>query len=183
MQIETKNLTLLPHAPAHLRALITGADAYERSFGHRAGPGLRDFIVSKEVSPEYLAKLGDSTAPDHWAHGFAVVHRVDRSVIGMAGFKSPPGTDGVVEIAYGIVPDYQGKGYATEAARALVAFAFNDSRVRLVIAHTLPEHNASTTVLTKCGFERTGEIVDPHDGLVWRWEKLPERSDGAMIGG
>jgi [ribosomal protein S5]-alanine N-acetyltransferase len=25
-------------------------------------------------------------------------------------------------------------------------------------------------VLTRCGFERTGQVVDPEDGLVWRWE-------------
>ena len=30
---------------------------------------------------------------------------------------------------------------------------------------------ASTRVLTKCGFSRIGEVIDPDDGLVWRWEK------------
>ena len=79
-----------------------------------------------------------------------------------------------MEIAYGIDPAHQGKGYATEAAEALVLFAFGDDRVRLVRAHTLPEANASTRVLTKCGFRRTGEVVDPEDGLVWRWEKRRE---------
>ncbi len=38
-------------------------------------------------------------------------------------------------------------------------------------AHTLPAPNASTRVLAKCGFERTGEVEDPEDGLVWRWER------------
>jgi ribosomal-protein-alanine N-acetyltransferase len=35
---------------------------------------------------------------------------------------------------------------------------------------TRPEYNASGRVLTACGFERTGEVVDPEDGLVWRWD-------------
>ncbi len=39
------------------------------------------------------------------------------------------------------------------------------------LAHTCPEPNASTRVLTKCGFRRVGEVMDPDDGLVWRWEK------------
>lgn len=72
---------------------------------------------------------------------------------------------------YGIVPSFQGVGYATEAAEALVAFAFRDDRVSTVRAHTLPEANASTRVLAKCGFAFTGEVVDPEDGPVWRWER------------
>src|SRR5438046_10487620 len=85
-----------------------------------------------------------------------------------------PTADGMVEIAYGVNPEKQGKGYATEAAEALVAFALSSGRVRVVRAHTLPEPNASTRVLAKCGFRHIGEVVDPEDGLVWRWEKLNE---------
>jgi RimJ/RimL family protein N-acetyltransferase len=76
-----------------------------------------------------------------------------------------------VEIAYGIAPEHQGKGYATEAAAALTDYAFRQREVRAVRAHTLPENNASTRVLTKCGFRRVGEVIEPEDGLVWRWEK------------
>ena len=60
-------------------------------------------------------------------------------VVGSAGFKGPPAPDGIVEIAYGIAPDFQGMGYATETARALTAYAFESGQVRIVRAHTLPE--------------------------------------------
>ena len=76
---------------------------------------------------------------------------------------------GAVEIAYGIAPGFQGRGLATEAAQALVKRAFLRDDVKTVIAHTLREHNASTRVLTKCGFERTGEAMDPDEGVVWKW--------------
>lgn len=80
----------------------------------------------------------------------------------------------MVEIAYGIVPDFEGRGYATEAAALLVRFASENSEVRLIRAHTLPTKNASTRVLTKNGFKYIGEVVDPDDGLVWRWEREKE---------
>jgi ribosomal-protein-alanine N-acetyltransferase len=128
-----------------------------------------------QVSAAYLALLHASTSADPWVHGFSMVHRETGVAIGRCGFKAPPDPDGVVEIAYGVDPDQQGKGYATEAAAALAAFAFGDSRVSVVRAHTLPDSNASARVLTKCGFRRTGEVIDPDDGLVWRWEK--ERED------
>ncbi len=57
-----------------------------------------------------------------------------------------------------------------ESTKALAAYAFEDDLVRLVRADTAPPANASTKVLTKCGFEFTGEVVDPDDGQVWRWE-------------
>ena len=91
----------------------------------------------------------------------------------MGGFKGPPDAEGVVEIAYGIVEGYQGRGYATEIARALMSYAAGSGRANTIRAHTLPETNASTRVLEKCGFQCMGEVIDPEDGSVWRWECRP----------
>jgi ribosomal-protein-alanine N-acetyltransferase len=170
-ELETKRLHLAPHAAEHLRALIEGPELYARISGLMPAPGLRDFIVSDDVSPEWLAALKDATGADPWKYGFAVVHSKSGLVIGNAGFTGPPDTDGVFEIAYGIVPDYQGHGYATETAGALVAWAAKNGRVSLARAHTLPARNASTRVLAKCGFRHVGELSHPTDGLIWRWEK------------
>ena len=123
------------------------------------------------VSADWLARLGALTSADPWTLGFSLVHRDSETVVGSTGFKGPPTADGVVEISYGVNPDHQGKGYATEAAQALTAYAFSSAKVRVVRAHTRPEPNASTRVLVKCGFRRIGEVIDPEDGLVWRWEK------------
>jgi RimJ/RimL family protein N-acetyltransferase len=139
-----------------------------------------------QVSPDWLARLRASAAPDPWTCGFALVHRASGARVGTCGYKSPPAPDGVVEIAYGVGPEHRGRGGATEAARALADYAFASSgsgrvRVRVVRAHTLPENSASARVLARCGFERAGEVVDPDDGLVWRWEMRREmrRQEGA----
>ena len=152
--LETKTLTLVPNTPQDLRALIDKMNPSQKA----------------QISPDWLARL-HSTAPDPWMLGFSVVHRASGRAIGQAGFKGPPAPDNAVEIAYGIDPDQQGKGYATEAAETLTAYAFSTGQVRIVRAHTLPQPNASTRVLTKCGFRHIGEVNDPEDGLVWRWEK------------
>lgn len=89
------------------------------------------------------------------ASWFFVVDRERRCVVGTAGFKGAPDASGMVEIAYGIVPTSEGRGYATEAAQALVGFALQAGNVRLIRAHTLPVANASTRVLQKCGFRHT----------------------------
>lgn len=174
MAIETTRLTLIPYTPEQLLSLIDDVPEFEKKTGFIAAKGLRDFIISDEVSPAWIQKLRASSGPDPWTYGFAVVDRESRSVVGNAGFKGPPDEQGMVEIAYGIVPDYEGRGYATEAAALLVRFASGNSEVRLIRAHTLPTTNASTRVLTKCGFDKIGEVVDPDDGLVWRWERGKE---------
>lgn len=153
--IETASLRLTLQSAEEARASI---DALEPA-------------AKREVSPEWLARILAATSSDPWLHGFALTERASGAAVGTAGFKAPPDSDGVVEIAYSIAPEHQGMGYATEAAIALTAFAFSSGEVRVVRAHTRPESNASTRVLTKCGFNRIGEVIDPEDGLVWRWEK------------
>jgi RimJ/RimL family protein N-acetyltransferase len=152
--IATPRLRLVPRTLSEVRAQIDEMNAEQRA----------------ELSPAWLAQL-DAQTLDSWTLGFAVVHRATDAVIGTCGFKGPPGADGTVEIAYGVAPDQQGNGYATEAAEALVAYAFRGNGVRVVRAHTFAAVNASTRVLTKCGFQAVGEVIDPDDGLVWRWER------------
>jgi RimJ/RimL family protein N-acetyltransferase len=127
--------------------------------------------VRSEVSAEWLEQLRAASEPDPWLHGFAMVRRNSGMVVGYCAFKGPP-RDGMVEIAYGVNPDQEGKGYATEAAAALAAFAFGFPEVTVVRAQTLPSSAASQRVLAKSGFERVGDAMDPDDGLVWRFEKV-----------
>ncbi len=169
--IETPRLRLSAFTPELLLALIEQPERFETLAGVPAATGLREFFVSGELSPQFVAGLRTSQAYDPWRNGFAVVHPESRSVIGTAGFKGPPDAAEAAEIAYAIVPAFEGRGYATEAATALVDFAAASGRVKRVVAHTLPERNASGRVLAKCGFRRTGEVEDPDDGTVWRWER------------
>lgn len=159
--MQTQRLNLIQQTREELLAMIAALSPEDKS----------------HVSADWLARLHDSAPDDPWMHGFSVESRETGSKIGDCGFKGPPSTDGVVEIAYGIDPEHQRQGYATEAAEALVIFAFNSSQVRVVCAHTLPDGTASKRVLSKCGFRYIGEVVDPEDGLVWRWEKHRELAE------
>ena len=173
MSIETERLILVPYTAGQLLALIEEPERFEELSGYPAAVGLREFLVSGEVSPEWIARLRSGNATSPWGLGFGVVDKETKAVVGTTGFKGPPDASGVVEIAYGIVPSFEGRGYATEAAKALVDFAFGTGEVKQVIAHTLPVANASTTVLGRCGFEFVSDVIDPEDGLVWRWQRWP----------
>jgi diketogulonate reductase-like aldo/keto reductase/GNAT superfamily N-acetyltransferase len=166
--MKTKHVKLSPHDPADLLALLASVDEYEKSVGMRVAHGVRDHLLA--ALPDFIAQLRAAAAPDPWKLSFAVVQWIDNVVIGLCGFTGAPDADGIAEIAYSIAPEYQGKGYATETAQALVDYAVASGRVSVVRAHTLAETDASTRVLEKCGFNKTGTIVDPENNLVWRWE-------------
>jgi ribosomal-protein-alanine N-acetyltransferase len=172
MPIETKSLRLIPHIPQHLLASLDSANAYEKTSGLRGANGVREFVLA--ASPDFMAQLQNATAPDPWRFGFGVIHKIDNRLIGLCGFTGPPDSESIAEIAYSIAPDYQGKGYATEAAMALVDYAFQSGRVESIRAHTLPQTNASTRVLQKCGFVRAGESID-EGKIVWRWERAARK--------
>jgi ribosomal-protein-alanine N-acetyltransferase len=84
-----------------------------------------------------------------------------RTLVGVAGFKGMPSEDGTVEIGYGVVAEYQRRGYATETVRALLSHSFASPKITRVIAETYPTLPASIGVLEKCGFTLIGDGSEP----------------------
>jgi len=158
-RIATRRLELVPSTPEEAREQVAAMSASDRA----------------QLSADWLERLRLTTTADPWVLGFTMVDQTSGNPVGSCGFKGPPDANGTVEIAYGVAPEHQNRGYATEAAGGLVQFAFADTRVRVVCAHTLSEANASARVLVKCGFIAVGQVVDPEDGLVWRWETIRAR--------
>ncbi len=100
-----------------------------------------------------------------WIGYFAAV---DKEVVGTCAFKSPP-QNGRVEIAYFTFPAFERRGIATEMARSLIAIAQAQDTSLQIIAQTMPQENASTAILKKLGFTKTGTVCHPEDGEVWEW--------------
>lgn len=133
-------------------------------------------LVHKRVG-RTLVPVPVSVNELQWGGYFAVDGQT-REVVGSCAFKAPPSEDGTVEIAYFTYPTFERRGYATEMARRLIELANGSADVRRIVAHTLPEANASTRVLEKAGMIFVGEVADPQDGRVWRWELTTEAWHG-----
>jgi len=126
-------------------------------------------VMQRVVGDDVRSSSTIESAHPDWG-GYLALDDSTSELIGSCAFKAPPTSDGVIEIAYFTYPGFEGQGYATLMARKLVELAKASSRVRRVIAHTLPAKNASTRVLEKAGMQFVGEVIDPDDGRVWRWE-------------
>lgn len=100
-------------------------------------------------------------------------------VVGTCGYRGAP-HGGRVEIAFWTFPPYEGRGWATAMARALVERALKDPDVGTVLAHTLPERAPATSVLTAAGLRPVDSVRRDEPGRsgssavrgqVWRWER------------
>jgi len=89
--------------------------------------------------------------------------------VGTCGFKSPP-QNNRVEIAYFTFPGHESRGVATRMASELIRLALEILPAVTVAAQTLPEENASTSVLKKLRFRLVSTVEHPEDGLVWEWQ-------------
>ena len=149
-----------------LDAALDGDDELARALGHRVVPGWATFAGALEHTRDAVAADPGSA---EWGTRLFVAGDPPE-LVGWGGFKGPPGDDGVVELGYEVAESRQGRGLATAAVAAMAEQAFAGDSVAALIAHTLPEHNASTRVLEKSGFARDREIRE--DGRrVWRWRR------------
>lgn len=163
--MQTERMFVVPATAKHLESLLKGETAVASLYDDVA-EGYIEFPGALEYA---LEQLKTGVTPEGWGT-YLFIAGQPRILIGIGGYKGAPDAEGVVEIGYGIALAYRRKGYATEAARALIDNAFSDAGTQAVIAHTLAETNPSTSVLQKCGMIKVAEVVDPDDGEIWRWE-------------
>ena len=94
--------------------------------------------------------------------------------IGRVYLHSKKELNGEVEIAYGIEEKYRNNGYATEAAKAAIHFAFEQARLNELVAIVAPDNIPSLCVIKKLGFTHCGmrEVFDNGENCEFNYFKL-----------
>jgi len=160
---EPPTVTLRTGTAALMEAAIAGDEALATALGHPVAPGWISFT-------EALAPTRDSLAADPeraaWGVRFFLAGEPPE-LVGWGGFKGPPAS-GTVELGYEIAAGRRRQGLAGGAVRAMLAEAFADPEVTMVIAHTLPEPNASNRLLERAGFLHEG-VADDGEEVAWRF--------------
>ena len=120
-------------------------------------------IISSEPNAELKAAYSEMldgclNNPNQWEwYAIWIIELRDETHIGDLCFKGLD-SNGVAEIGYGILEEYQGQGYATEAVEAALRWAFQNPNVTAIEAETDADNAASKRVLEKCGFVANGII-------------------------
>lgn len=168
--------------PETIEALLDGRrDAAERLLGGSLPDGWPDEHDARSLRRR-LDQMRRETASARWLVR-GVVLASESAVVGHAGFHGPPGVNGpekpgALELAYTIFAPFRGRGYATEAAAALMQWACEQG-IRDFVASVSPENAPSLAVVRKLGFVQTGEQWDEEDGLELVFERsLPAEPCG-----
>lgn len=163
----TRRLELHEVRSDHKVALQQGPEALSRLLGVTVPAAWPEFPEAFALPTPAAAAEGEPKPP-RWP-GYLWVDRQEDALIGNGGYAGDPSEVGEIEVGYEVAPHYRRRGYASEAVRALVEYAFEDPGITRVLAHTLAEENASVQVLRKVGFHWDGELVLEEGGAVWRW--------------
>ncbi|MBU1049966.1 GNAT family N-acetyltransferase [Candidatus Bipolaricaulota bacterium] len=126
----------------------------------------------RDVLPFFRDQLAGNASLVGWLSWYWILDESDGAkLVGGGGFKGAP-SDGMVEIGYEVRAACRGKGYATEAVGAQVAWAMSHPDVLRVIAETHIDNAASMGVLKKLGFRPVGPGSE-HELL--RFERRTDR--------
>jgi [ribosomal protein S5]-alanine N-acetyltransferase len=176
--VRTPRLDLVPMTPAFMEAVLAGrlAEA-EDALGAELPPGPPDAAAHRFLT-QRLAQLQKDPDVQRWLARAIVQRDGVRVMVGNVGFHGPPGVNATdneraLEIGYGILPEHQRQGYAIEAVEALIGWARTQG-VYHFIAAVAPDNEPSLAIIRKLGFVRTGEQIDPEDGLEHVFELRPE---------
>jgi RimJ/RimL family protein N-acetyltransferase len=146
--LETARLTL--RAPSLADAKVIAALVNDRRIAENTASIPHPYgIADAEAFIRHVSGSETDTA--------FVITLADETPIGGCGLKRDRGK--APEIGYWLGVPYWGKGYATEAARALIDHAFGDLGLDLLEADARVSNPASRRVLEKCGFQWSGVVL------------------------
>jgi [ribosomal protein S5]-alanine N-acetyltransferase len=167
--LKTKRLLLIPFNDAHFQALLVHDMKRLSQLLDIVTPDTwTTFEDAKEAIPFFYDMYKNNDGDTRFGSYFVILEN-EKRLIGTGGFKGHPDIVGYVEIGYEIDKNYQNQGYATELVNGLIYFTFGEGYQK-IIAHTLPENNASGIVLKKNGFKFKSIVCDPEDGMLWKYE-------------
>jgi RimJ/RimL family protein N-acetyltransferase len=163
--LETARLTLRPFVAADFEAV----------HAMRSDPEVTRYlygeVLSEDETRDLLTKRMDNTAwtsEGDWLSA-AVVERASGATVGDMAFHWVSERDKTAEVGFIFDPRRQGRGFATEAARALIDWAFGSVGFHRVIGRTEARNTASARVLEKLGMRLEAHFVE-NEWVKGEWQ-------------
>lgn len=140
-----------------------------------------DPLISKLSEAEDI--INSIWLPEYEKYGYArmaVVHKKHQKVIGFAGLKYEPEWE-ATDIGYRLLPEYWGKGLATEACLPLMFYGFHVLKLPKIIGVAYTENVVSCKVLEKLGliYKKKGDLLG--DGKECKWYELEKDLYNGLI--
>jgi RimJ/RimL family protein N-acetyltransferase len=156
VRLETRRLILRDYLPGDYDRVHLYASLPEFSRFEMWGPN------SEEDTRKFLREMIEEAAdPERYEFDLAICLKESGLLIGGCGIgRDGPGA-AIACLGWAINPDFQGQGFATEAAARLIRFGFEDLGLQLIYATCDVRNSASYRVMEKLGLKRERRI-DQH---------------------
>jgi RimJ/RimL family protein N-acetyltransferase len=178
--LATEHLDLVLLEATHLRALLAGSRDIVSS--HRNFTFPAEFPGSSHDSflGAHLRMVEAHPEAAEWCIR-AMVRRDDGVAVGHCGFHGPPAVIGRAEIGFTVFSAYRRRGYAAEAAAALLAWAYAKGECR-VLAGVAVKNRPSLALVCRLGFRHIGSRIDEVDGEELLFEATSTDREPRSVG-
>jgi ribosomal-protein-alanine N-acetyltransferase len=121
-------------------------------------------FTREQVGERFSTEL--ARAAELGIQSWPIFRRATDEFVGGCGLRPYRPAERILEMGFQLTPASWGQGLATEAGRAVVAYAFEHREADAIVAGHHPSNEGSRRVLEKIGFRRIGEELYPPTGLV-----------------
>lgn len=171
-QLHTAHLTLRPYASADIPALVRLAEAREV-----AATTLRiPHPYTEQDAQQFIATCQEDSASGSITR-FAISLQDNSELCGGIGLRMDEGQQHRAELGYWLGVPFWGKGYATEAAQAILDYGFDTLNLHRIYASLFPENVASGRVLRKIGMRHEGLMR----GHILKWGEFHDLECYGML--
>ena len=132
-------------------------------------------IESRDAAKELIKNVWYEDYKKYGYGRWATIYKPDNKLIGFAGLKYLPEID-ETDIGFRFLPEYWGKGIATEASVEIIKYGFEKLNLNRIIGVAMPENIGSCKVLTKIGLEFYKIDEYDGDGGTYNWYKIERKN-------
>jgi ribosomal-protein-alanine N-acetyltransferase len=148
----------------HLIIKNASQDDYENLCVLQSDPDVMRYIGNGARSPAEVQNALDNAMSHQKKHGFGIGMVFEKNTglfIGWAGliYLAYDDTQSEIEVGYMLHKAFWNKGYATELAKAIIKWGFENLPVDKLVAVIIPDNKGSRRVLEKSGMHYIGESV------------------------
>lgn len=123
-------------------------------------------IKDKTAASNYIANYIINSYNKNGFGLFLVTQKKDNHSVGIAGLVKREGLT-IPDLGFAFLPQYEGKGYATEAGKAVIKYAAESLKMDELAGITKPDNLASIRVLEKVGMQFKQPIQLPQDSNIF----------------
>jgi RimJ/RimL family protein N-acetyltransferase len=160
-----------PMTTARLTLRRSRPEDAERIAVYRSDPDVRRFQGWDRTDAEgiraEIEEMGRRMPGEPGWVQLSLEERQSGELVGDVGLSPAEGEPGVVKLGYTVAPEFQGRGYATEAVRALVAYVFDVLGAERIRIYADGDNVASHRVAEKAGLRLMDRFRHEEDGEVW----------------